>query len=62
VLVRNALTILKADQKELLEAAYYEGYSQSELAEKFNMPLGTVKTKMRTALLILRDYISKEKE
>lgn len=40
--------------------AYYEGYTQQEIAEKLNIPLGTIKTRTRGALLelkkILKEY------
>jgi RNA polymerase sigma-70 factor (ECF subfamily) len=52
--VARALAGLPGDARELLEHAYFLGFTQSELAERFNLPLGTVKTKMRTALRTLR--------
>lgn len=48
---------LDADKKELIDLAYYKGYSQSEISEKLEMPLGTVKTKMRNALMKLKDLL-----
>ena len=55
VLVKQALGRLPIDQKRLIELAYYEGYSQSELSEALSLPLGTVKSRMRLGLLSLRD-------
>ncbi|MBV6479942.1 MAG: ECF RNA polymerase sigma factor SigK [Ignavibacteria bacterium] len=55
--IADALKELKDDQKELIEFAYFRGYSQSELAEHFKIPLGTVKTRMRTAMMILRNKL-----
>ena len=52
-----ALTSLSNEQKELIEFAYFRGYTQSELAEHFKMPLGTVKTRIRTAMSILRQKL-----
>jgi RNA polymerase sigma-70 factor (ECF subfamily) len=52
--VARALDLLSADERQLLEHAYYLGLTQSELAERFGLPLGTVKTRMRTALVTLR--------
>lgn len=45
---------LKADQREIIDLAYYQGYTQEEVSKTLNMPLGTVKTKVRQALLTLR--------
>jgi RNA polymerase sigma-70 factor (ECF subfamily) len=52
--VARALDLLSPDERQLLEHAYYLGLTQSELAERFGLPLGTVKTRMRTALVTLR--------
>ena len=52
--VRRALDVLAADQRELIEQAYFLGLTQSELAERHHLPLGTVKTRMRTGLQALR--------
>lgn len=51
-----ALEHLPVEQRILIERAYYEGRSQSELAGDFDLPLGTVKTRMRTALIHLREH------
>lgn len=52
-----ALTSLSKDQKDLIEFAYFRGFTQSELANHFKLPLGTVKTRMRTAMSILRQKL-----
>jgi RNA polymerase sigma-70 factor (ECF subfamily) len=44
----------------LIESAFYEGYTQSELAERFDLPLGTVKTRTRSALARLADVLEGE--
>ncbi len=49
-----ALTVLPADQREVIELAYFAGLSHSEIAEKTSLPLGTVKTRVRLALEKLR--------
>ena len=47
--VRSALEELPADQRQIIELAYIEDMSQSEIAEKLSLPLGTVKSRMRLA-------------
>ena len=53
--VRAALERLNENQRNVIELAYFEGLSQSEMAERMGQPLGTVKTWVRTALKNLRD-------
>jgi RNA polymerase sigma-70 factor (ECF subfamily) len=55
--IRNAITKLNANQRKVIELAYYEGLSQTEMAERMGQPLGTVKTWVRTALKNLRDEL-----
>lgn len=55
--VVQALATLSPEQRHLIEHAYYLGYSQSELAAHFRLPLGTVKTRIRTGMLALRDQL-----
>jgi len=52
--VRTALATLTPDQRALIEAAFFEGYTHSELATRFGVPLGTVKTRIRTGLAAMR--------
>jgi len=56
--VRAALEALPENQRVPLELAYYEGLSQSEIATKLDVPLGTIKTRMRQALVRLRDAVA----
>lgn len=54
VRVREALAQLPSDQVDLLRAAYYEGLSHREIAEKTGLPLGTVKSRIRLAFAKMR--------
>jgi RNA polymerase sigma-70 factor (ECF subfamily) len=53
-LLVRALDSLSPKDRQLLEQAYFLGFTQSELADRFSLPLGTVKTRMRAALAVLR--------
>ncbi len=56
--VARALDTLPPDQRMLIEQAYFLGLTQSELAERFKLPLGTVKTRIRTGMTALREQLS----
>lgn len=56
-LVRQALSELSDSEREILEIAYYQGLSQSEIAERLNLPLGTVKSRSRQGLIKLRQRL-----
>src|SRR5262249_18709939 len=53
--VKAAMERLPANHRQVIELAYFEGLSQTEMAERLGQPLGTVKTWVRTALKSLRD-------
>ena len=58
--VQAALAQLPEDQRQALELAYYGGYSQSELAERLGVPLGTIKSRMFTGLKRLGELLGDE--
>ena len=55
--VKQALARLTPQQREAIELAYFEGMSQTEIAERMGQPLGTVKTWMRRALELMREAL-----
>jgi RNA polymerase sigma-70 factor (ECF subfamily) len=56
-LCRRAVSELPADQRSVLEMAYFQGLTQQEIAEKTKTPLGTVKTRVRLGLMKLRERV-----
>jgi RNA polymerase sigma-70 factor (ECF subfamily) len=56
--VKRALEMIPREQRDLIEEAYYQGLTHSELAERHKLPLGTVKTRIRAGLLTLRQQLS----
>nr|WKN34764.1 sigma-70 family RNA polymerase sigma factor [Tunicatimonas sp. TK19036] len=55
--LRNTLGQLNEEQQFVVEMLYFRGYSQSELSKEFDIPLGTVKTRVRSAMLKLRKLL-----
>ena len=56
-IVKSALATLPLEQREVIELAYYQGLSHSEIALKLGQPLGTVKTRTRLAMIKLREFL-----
>lgn len=55
--VQAALRHLSAEQREVIERAYFDGLSGSEIAAALAIPLGTVKSRIRAAMLLLRQHL-----
>jgi RNA polymerase sigma factor (sigma-70 family) len=55
--LKKVLEKLKPEHRVLVELAYFKGFTHEEIAEMMTIPLGTVKTRIRNALLQLREYL-----
>ncbi|MBP9215236.1 MAG: sigma-70 family RNA polymerase sigma factor [Chitinophagaceae bacterium] len=55
--LRKIVYTLKEEHRTLIELSYFQGYTQDEISKMLQIPLGTVKTRMRTALTQLRQQI-----
>jgi len=55
--LKKQLELLKPELKNIIELAYFKGYTQEEISKETQWPLGTVKTRMRTAILELRKIL-----
>jgi RNA polymerase sigma-70 factor (ECF subfamily) len=58
--VRKGMESLTAIQREAITLAYFGGYSQSQVSQLLNLPLGTVKTRIRDGLIGLRNSLGVE--
>lgn len=56
--VQQALAVLTLEQRQAIALAYFYGLSQSEIAEKLQLPLGTVKTRVRLGMMKLREALA----
>ena len=57
--VKELMNHLNEDQRFIIEYIYFQGYTHSELSEEFEIPLGTVKSRVRAALQVLKKNIDK---
>ncbi|MCC7259097.1 MAG: sigma-70 family RNA polymerase sigma factor [Gammaproteobacteria bacterium] len=55
--VSRLLQAMPADHRQILRLSLYEGYSHSEIAARLNLPLGTVKTRVRRGLIHIREQL-----
>ena len=55
--LKKVLEKLKPEHRVLVELAYFKGFTHEEIAEMMAIPLGTVKTRIRNALIQLREYL-----
>lgn len=55
--LRKQLVNLKPEQRSIIDLAYFNGFTQDEIAKAMGIPLGTVKTRMRSAILELRKIL-----
>ena len=56
--VKSLVDNLRPEQKRLIELIYFNGFTHAEVAEHLDMPLGTVKTRVRAAIIELRKYFN----
>lgn len=53
--IRNQLNRLSQEHKRIMNMAYFEGFTQDEISKQLGIPLGTIKTRMRAAILELKN-------
>jgi RNA polymerase sigma-70 factor, ECF subfamily len=56
--LKTLIDKLKPEYKQLIDLVYFKGYTQSEIADEFDIPLGTIKTRIKSAITSLRTYMS----
>ena len=58
--IRKQVNLLNGDQQQLIDLAYFNGYTQKEISEQLGIPIGTVKSRMRAAILQLKKIVFKK--
>ncbi|GGF94351.1 DNA-directed RNA polymerase sigma-70 factor [Paenibacillus albidus] len=58
--MRKILSVLSRDQKQVIDSIYYGGMTQQEVSVRYNIPLGTVKSRVRLALKQMKKHLSVE--
>jgi RNA polymerase sigma-70 factor (ECF subfamily) len=56
--VRNAMDVLPREQRQVIELAYFGGFTHTEIADMISTPIGTIKGRMRLGLKKMRDQLS----
>ena len=56
--LKKVLYKLKDEQRMLIDLSYYQGFTHEQIAKALNIPLGTVKTRIRSALIQLRTLLT----
>lgn len=56
--MKAIINMLRPERKILIDMAYFQGYTHEEISEELNIPLGTVKSRIRTALQELKNYFA----
>ena len=54
--LKKVVENLRPEHRQMIDLLYFQGYTQAEVAEEFNIPLGTVKTRVKAAIVQLRQY------
>ena len=59
--VKSLISLLKSDQKRIVDMIYFQGYTHIQASELLEIPLGTIKTKLRSSILSLRKHFGETK-
>jgi RNA polymerase sigma-70 factor, ECF subfamily len=54
--IRKVVESLRPEHQQMIDLLYFQGYTQAEVSEEFGIPLGTVKTRVKAAVVQLRQY------